>query len=56
MVIDMLKYYRLRNNMTRKEPAFLMHVIPITISHFESGERRPSMDTIKELVKRWESK
>lgn len=54
MVIDMfsknLKYYRLKNNMTQKELASLMHVTPMTISYYESGERRPSMDTIKELA------
>lgn len=45
-----LKYYRLKNNMTMKELASLIHVTPMTISHYESGERHPSMDMIKELA------
>lgn len=54
-MIDMfsknLKFYRLKNNMSMKELASLIHVTPMAISHYESGERRPSMDTIKELAK-----
>lgn len=54
MVTDMfgknLKYYRLKNNMTRKELASLIHVTPMTITHYENGERCPSMETIKALA------
>lgn len=45
-----LKFYRLKNNMTMKELASLVGVSPMTISYYESGERRPGMDTIKALA------
>lgn len=45
-----LKYYRLKNNLTMKELASFIHVTPMTISHYESGERHPSMDTVRELA------
>lgn len=46
-----LRYYRLKNNMTKKELASIVKVSPMAISHYESGDRRPSMDIIKELAK-----
>ncbi len=46
-----LKYYRLKKNMSMKELASLVGVSPMAISHYESGERRPGMDTIKALAK-----
>lgn len=45
-----LRYYRLKNNMTKKELASKINVTPMTISHYESGKRRPGMDTIKALA------
>ena len=38
-----LKYYRLKNNMSMKELASSIGVTPMTISYYESGERRPGM-------------
>lgn len=46
-----LRYYRLRNNMSMKELASLVGVSSMTISYYESGERKPGMDTIKVLAK-----
>ena len=45
-----LKYYRLKNGMSMKELASLVGVSSMTISYYESGERKPSMDTIKALA------
>ena len=42
-----LKYYRLKNNMSRKELASLAGISPMSVSYYENGERRPGMDTIK---------
>lgn len=46
-----LKYYRLKNNMSMKELASLVGVSAMAISNYESGERKPAMDTIKALAK-----
>jgi len=45
-----LKYYRLKNNMSMKELAYSIGVTPMTISYYESGERKPGMETIKALA------
>lgn len=45
-----LKYYRLKNNMSKKELAALVNVSPMAISHYENGDRRPEMKTIKALA------
>lgn len=45
-----LKYYRLKNNMSRKELASLAGISPMSVSYYENGERRPGMDTIKKLA------
>lgn len=45
-----LKYYRLKKNLSKKELAALANVTPMAISYYESGQRRPSMDTIKMLA------
>lgn len=46
-----LKYYRLKNGMSMKELASLVGISPMTISYYESGERKPGMDMIKMLAK-----
>lgn len=46
-----LKYYRLKSGMSMKELASLVGVSSMTISYYESGERKPGMDTIKTLAK-----
>lgn len=45
-----LRYYRLKNNMTKKELASEVNVTPMAISHYENGERFPNMDIIKALA------
>ena len=45
-----LKYYRLKQNMSKKELASLVNVTPMAITYYESGERRPNMDIIKALA------
>lgn len=46
-----LRYYRLKNNMSRKELASLAGVSPMAISYYENGERKPGMETIKTLAR-----
>lgn len=46
-----LRYYRLKNGMSMKELASLVGVSAMTISYYESGERKPGMGTIKALAK-----
>ena len=46
-----LKYYRLKKNMSKKELASLIGVTPMAITYYESGERKPNMDTIKAMAK-----
>lgn len=45
-----LKYYRLKKNLSKKELAELIDVTPMTINHYENGDRRPSMEIIKKLA------
>lgn len=51
MLSKNLRYYRLKNNLSKKELASLIQVTPMAISHYENGERKPSMDVIKALAK-----
>ena len=44
-----LKYYRLKNNLTKKELASRVGVSAMSITHYENGDREPSIDTIKKL-------
>lgn len=46
-----LRYYRLKNNLTKKELAVMTGVTPMAITYYESGERKPGMDVIKKLAK-----
>lgn len=45
-----LKYYRLKKNLTKKSLAALCNVTPMMISYYENGERKPSMETMKQLA------
>lgn len=45
-----LKYYRLRKSISKSELAKLCGVSPMAITHYENGDRRPSMDMIKALA------
>ncbi len=46
-----LKYYRLKNNMTKKALADAIGVSAMAITNYENGSRQPNMDTIKKLAK-----
>ena len=46
-----LKYYRLKNNMTKKALADAIGMTPMAITNYENGNRQPNMDTIKALAK-----
>lgn len=46
-----LRYYRLRKGLTKRALASMVHVTPMSISHYESGERKPSMDIMDALAK-----
>lgn len=46
-----LKYYRLKNNMTKKALADAIGVTPMAITNYENDNRQPNMDTIKALAK-----
>ena len=45
-----IKYYRLKNNLSKKELAAKIGVSPMSITHYESGERKPSIEIIKSLA------
>lgn len=51
MLSKNIRYYRLKNNLSKKELAALIQVTPMAISHYEKGERKPSMDIIQALAK-----
>ena len=45
-----LKYYRLKNNMTKRALADAIGVTPMPITNYENGDRNPNMDTLKLLA------
>ena len=50
MLSKNLKYYRLKNNLSKKELASKVNVSPMAITHYENGDRRPDMEMIKKLA------
>lgn len=42
-----LKYYRLKNAMSKKKLAEQVHVSPMAISNYENGKRKPNMELLK---------
>lgn len=50
MIGKNLKYYRLKNNMTKRALADAIGVTPMAITYYENGDRNPNMDTIKLLA------
>jgi Zn-dependent peptidase ImmA (M78 family)/transcriptional regulator with XRE-family HTH domain len=46
-----LKYYRLRNHLSKKDLADKAGVTAMAITNYEKGERKPSMDILKALAK-----
>lgn len=45
-----LKYYRLKNAMSKKELAEQASVSPMAISNYENGKRKPDMDMLKRMA------
>lgn len=45
-----LRYYRLKNNMTKEELRDMVNVPSMDISHYENGNMRPNMNIIKKLA------
>ena len=45
-----LTYYRLKKRMSKKELAERVHVTPMTITNYENGSRKPSMEILKALA------
>ena len=45
-----LKYYRLKKGLTKKALADKANVSPMAITNYESGKRKPDMDTLKSLA------
>lgn len=45
-----LQYHRLKNGLSKKHLAELVGVTPMAISHYEAGDRKPDMDTIRALA------
>jgi len=46
-----LKYYRLKNSLSKKEFAERINVTPMAITNYENGDRQPSMDLLKLMAK-----
>ena len=46
-----LKYFRLKNNMTKKALADVVGISSMAITNYENDSRKPDMDTIKKLAK-----
>lgn len=45
-----LRYYRLKNSMTKKELAEKSNLTSMAITNYENGTRKPSMDILKKLA------
>lgn len=45
-----LKYYRLKNAMSKKKLAEQLNVSPMAISNYENGKRKPDMELIKQMA------
>ncbi len=45
-----LKFYRLRNSMTKKALAERINVTPMAITNYENGIRKPDMEILKKLA------
>lgn len=46
-----LKYYRLKNGMSKKDLAEQVNVTSMAISNYENGKRKPDMDLLKRMAK-----
>ena len=50
MLSKNLRYYRLMKSLSKKELANKVNVTPMTISNYESGNRKPEMDILKKIA------
>ncbi len=50
MISKNLKYYRLMKSMSKKELAAKVDVTPMSISHYENGNRKPEMKILKKIA------
>ncbi len=50
MLAKNLKYYRLKNNMSKKDLAEAIGVSAMAITNYENGSRNPNMETLKRLA------
>lgn len=51
MLSKNLKYYRLKKNYSKRELASLCHISPMAITHYENGDRNPTIDILNALAK-----
>lgn len=51
MLSKNLKYYRLKNRMSKKALAEAIGVTPMAVTNWEDGSRRPGMETLSALAK-----
>ena len=45
-----LKYYRLKNKLSKKALAEMIKVTPMTITHYENGDRMPTAENLNALA------
>ncbi|MPM70793.1 hypothetical protein SDC9_117753 [bioreactor metagenome] len=45
-----LKYYRLKNSLTKKELAKRLNITSMAITHYENGDRKPNMEILEQLA------
>ena len=45
-----LKYYRLKNQLSKKALAEMIHISPMAITNYEDGSRKPNMEILSALA------
>lgn len=45
-----LKYFRLKNNLNKRELAEKLNITPMAISNYENGKRKPDMELLKKMA------
>ena len=49
-----LKYYRLKNSLTKKELAERLNITSMAITHYENGNRNPNMEILEQLAREFQ--
>ena len=44
-----LKYFRLKKGLSKRELAGKVNISPMSVTHYENGDRTPDMNTMKAL-------